>query len=277
MSRRPVPDRKTPPVDTAPVDTAPVDTAPVEAAGGRPLLSVVVPVLNEQDNVAPLVAEIRAALAGVCAYEIVYVDDGSTDRTAEALAALRAAVPELRVVRHSRRAGQSAALRSGVTAARGRLVATLDGDRQNDPADIPKLLAVWQAADAGGRARVMVTGHRVNRRDSLAKRRASGLANAIRRALLRDDNPDTGCSLKLYERALFLRLPYFDHMHRYLPALALREGARVEVVPVNHRPRPTGASKYNNLGRALVGIPDLIGVIWLIRRAPRGLDVHEVE
>ena len=123
----------------------------------------------------------------------------------------------------------------------------------------------------------MVTGHRVNRRDSWAKRRASVVANAIRRALLGDDNPDTGCSLKLYERELFLRMPYFDHMHRYLPALAQREGATVEVVPVNHRARESGRSKYNNLGRALVGIPDLIGVIWLIRRAPRGLDVHEVE
>lgn len=251
-------------------------STPVETPGGI-LLSVVVPVLNEQDNVAPLVAEIRAALAPVCRYEIVYVDDGSSDRTPEVLAGLRAAVPELRVVRHSRRAGQSAALRSGVAAARGRLIATLDGDRQNDPADIPRLLKVWQAADAAGRRPVMVTGHRVNRRDSFAKRRASRVANAIRRTLLHDDNPDTGCSLKLYERALFLRLPYFDHMHRYLPALAQREGASVEVVPVNHRPREAGASKYNNLGRALVGIPDLIGVIWLIRRAPRGLEVHEVE
>ena len=255
--------------------------SPAETSPSSPLLSVVVPVLNEQDNIAPLVAEIRAALAPVCApfggYEIVYVDDGSTDRTAAVLDELRAGMPELRVVRHSRRAGQSAGLRSGVTAARGRLVATLDGDRQNDPADIPRLLKVWQDADAAGRRRVMVTGHRVNRRDSWAKRRASVVANAIRRALLGDDNPDTGCSLKLYERELFLRMPYFDHMHRYLPALAQREGATVEVVPVNHRARESGRSKYNNLGRALVGIPDLIGVIWLIRRAPRGLDVHEVE
>lgn len=255
---------------------SPAETQPTQSRA-EPLLSVVVPVLNEQDNVAPLIAEIRAALAPVCAYEIVYVDDGSTDGTAAALDALRAEVPELRVVRHSHRAGQSAGLRSGVTAARGRLIATLDGDRQNDPADIPKLLAVWQQAERDGRPRTMVTGHRVNRRDSWAKRRASGLANAIRRGLLHDDNPDTGCSLKLYERELFLRLPYFDHMHRYLPALAQREGASVAVVPVNHRPRESGNSKYNNLGRALVGIPDLIGVIWLIRRAPRGLDIREVE
>jgi dolichol-phosphate mannosyltransferase len=260
-----VPDRQLSPAETPPTSRS------------TPLLSVVVPVLNEQDNVAPLVAEIRAALGPVCPFEIVYVDDGSTDRTPEVLASLRAQAPELRVIRHSRRAGQSAGLRSGVTAARGRLIATLDGDRQNDPADIPKLLKVWQDADAAGRRRVMVTGHRVNRRDSWAKRRASVFANAVRRALLGDDNPDTGCSLKLYERELFLRLPYFDHMHRYLPALAQREGASVSVVPVNHRARESGRSKYNNLGRALVGIPDLIGVIWLIRRAPRGLDAHEVE
>ena len=282
-----MPDSPAQPVATAPAETVPTATPPTPA--GAPLLSVVVPVLNEQDNVAPLVAEIRAALAPVCAghggpgsgpgsgYEIVSADDGSTAGTAAVLASLRAEVPELRVVRHSRRAGQSAALRSGVRAARGRLIATLDGDRQNDPADIPKLLEVWQRADAAGRSRVMATGHRVNRRDTAAKRRASGIANAIRRALLGDDNPDTGCSLKLYERALYLAMPYFDHMHRYLPALAQREGASVEVVAVNHRPRPSGQSKYNNLGRALVGIPDLVGVIWLIRRAPRGLDVREVE
>lgn len=259
-----------------PAQASPAETTPIPTASA-PLLSVIVPVLNEQDNVAPLIVEIRAALAPTCAYEIVCVDDGSTDGTASALAALRGTVPELRVVRHGRRAGQSAALRSGVAAARGRLIATLDGDRQNDPADIPNLLKVWQAADAAGRRRVMVTGHRINRRDSWAKRRASGAANVIRRALLHDDNPDTGCSLKLYERDLFLAMPYFDHMHRYLPALAQREGATVEVVPVNHRARESGRSKYNNLGRALVGIPDLIGVIWLIRRAPRGLDVREVE
>jgi dolichol-phosphate mannosyltransferase len=247
------------------------------ATPNDPLVSVVVPVLNEQDNVAPLIAEIRAAMEPVCAYEIVYVDDGSTDRTATVLSELRASTPELRIVRHSRRAGQSAALRSGVSAARGRLIATLDGDRQNDPADIPKLLAVWQESERAGRPWIMVTGHRVNRRDTWAKRQASGVANAIRRTLLRDDNPDTGCSLKLYERALYLRMPYFDHMHRYLPALAQREGASVAIVPVNHRARESGASKYNNLGRALVGIPDLVGVIWLIRRAPRGLDSREVD
>jgi len=251
-------------------------TTPAETKNDL-LLSVVVPVLNEQDNIAPLVEEIRAALAPVCDYEIVYVDDGSTDRTPDVLAGLRPRVPELRVVRHNRRAGQSAALRSGATAARGRLIATLDGDRQNDPADIPGLLAAWREAAAAGTAPVMVTGHRVNRRDTWARRRASRAANAIRRSLLGDDNPDTGCSLKLYERALYLRLPYFDHMHRYLPALAQREGAQVAVVPVNHRPRESGTSKYGNLGRALVGIPDLLGVIWLLRRAPRGLDVHEVE
>ncbi|NQW11308.1 MAG: glycosyltransferase [Alphaproteobacteria bacterium] len=252
------------------------DTAPAETPN-RPLLSVVVPVLNEEQNVAPLAAEIRAALDGACAYEIIYVNDGSTDGTATALAEARAANPMLRVVEHAARSGQSAALRTGITAARGLLIATLDGDRQNDPADIPTLLDAWHAADRLGKAPVMITGHRVNRCDSWAKHRASRVANWLRRATLGDDNPDTGCSLKLFERALFLRMPYFDHMHRFLPALALREGAMVEVVPVNHRPRPTGTSKYRILDRLLVGIPDLLGVMWLMRRRPNGQDAREIE
>ena len=244
-------------------------------AAAAPLLSVVVPVLNEAENIEGLTGEIRAALDGVCAYEIVYVDDGSTDRTPAILARLKDQATNLRVLRHAARSGQSAGLRTGVLAARGRLVATLDGDGQNDPADIPNLHAAWR--DGGGESRrLMVTGHRVNRRDTWSKRRASRAANAIRRTLLGDDNPDTGCSLKLYERALFLLLPYFDHMHRFLPALARRENCAVAVVPVNHRHRRHGTSKYSNLGRALVGIPDLLGVIWLMRRPPRALEPKEL-
>ena len=252
------------------------DTAPAETPN-RPLLSVVVPVLNEEQNVAPLIAEIQAALDEACAFEVVYVNDGSTDGTAKALAQARATTPTLRVVQHVERLGQSAALHTGIVAARGRLIATLDGDRQNDPADIPTLLDAWRAADRRGKLSVMITGHRVNRRDSWAKHQASRVANWLRRTTLGDDNPDTGCSLKLFERALFLRMPYFDDMHRFLPALALREGAVVEVVPVNHRPRPTGASKYRILDRLLVGIPDLLGVMWLMRRRPKGQDAREIE
>ncbi len=240
---------------------------------GPPLLSVVVPVLNEAAHILPLVAEIRAALRDTCEYEIIYVDDGSTDGTRERLREAAGEGPELRVVRHNRSFGQSAALRSGVLAARGSLVATLDGDGQNDPADIPHLLEVQRSH--AGRRRLMVTGNRVDRKDSAMRRLVSRVGNAVRRRVLRDDNPDSGCSLKLFERALFLSLPYFDHMHRFLPALARREGCEIRVVPVSHRPRTAGRSKYTTLGRLLVGIPDLVGVLWLIRRFPHGLEREE--
>ncbi|GAB2506142.1 glycosyltransferase family 2 protein [Lysobacter humi (ex Lee et al. 2017)] len=229
-------------------------------------LSVVVPVYNEAGNVAPLVHEIVAALRGVTAFEIVYVDDCSTDGTLDALRALKAEVPELRVMRHVSNAGQSTATRNGVKAARGEWIATLDGDGQNDPADIPKLLAQRDAAPGDVR---MFAGWRVERKDSGSKRWASKWANAIRASMLRDDTPDTGCGIKLFERAAFLELPYFDHMHRYLPALMQRAGWKTVSVPVNHRPRGAGVSKYNNLNRALVGIRDLRGVAWLITRTRR--------
>lgn len=228
-----------------------------------PHLSVVVPVFNEQDNVAPLVHEITAALRDVVSFEIVFVDDCSSDRTPEVLGALKRDVPELRVLRHLANSGQSAAIRSGVKAARGAWIATLDGDGQNDPADIPKLLAKRDAAPADVK---MFAGWRVNRQDSGSKRWASKLANAIRARMLRDDTPDTGCGTKLFEREAFLELPFFNHMHRYLPALMQRAGWKTLSVPVNHRPRGTGVSKYDNLQRALVGISDLRGVAWLIRR-----------
>ena len=236
-----------------------------------PALSVVVPVHNEQDNVAPLVAEIVAALRGdpvlgQAGFEIVYVDDLSRDATLERLGALQATVPELRVLRHLSNSGQSTAIRNGVKAARAAWIATLDGDGQNDPADIPKLLAQRQAASPDVR---LFAGWRVQRRDSGSKRWASKWANAIRARMLRDDTPDTGCGIKLFERAAFLDLPYFDHMHRYLPALMQRAGWRTVSVPVNHRHRASGVSKYNNLQRALVGIRDLRGVAWLIARSRR--------
>lgn len=236
----------------------------VESA--NPQLSVVVPVFNEQDNVAPLVNEITAALRGVTDFEIVYVDDKSRDNTPDVLKRLKSEVPELRVLRHVEQSGQSTAVRNGVKAARGAWIATLDGDGQNDPADIPKLLAARAAAKPDTK---LFAGWRVNRQDSGSKRWASKWANAIRARMLRDDTPDTGCGIKLFEREAFLDLPYFDHMHRYLPALMQRAGWKTVSVPVNHRHRASGVSKYNNLNRALVGISDLRGVGWLIRRSKR--------
>jgi len=231
-----------------------------------PQLSVVVPVHNEEDNVAPLVGEIVAALRGLVDFEIVYVDDTSRDSTLERLRALQVTTPELRVIRHLTNAGQSTAVRNGVKAARAPWIATLDGDGQNDPADIPKLLAQRDAAAADIK---LFAGWRVNRQDSGSKRWASKWANAIRARMLRDDTPDTGCGIKLFERDAFLDLPYFDHMHRYLPALMQRAGWKTVSVPVNHRHRTAGVSKYNNLNRALVGIRDLRGVAWLIVRSRR--------
>jgi dolichol-phosphate mannosyltransferase len=240
------------------------------AAAGRdaaapPVLSVVIPVRNEAPNIAPLVAEIEAALAAV-PHEIVYVDDGSTDGTLAALHAARAAGAPLRAIRHQASCGQSAAVITGVKAARGRWIATLDGDGQNDPADIPRLLA---RAEAAASRRTMVAGHRVNRRDSGVKRYSSRIANAVRSRLLRDNTPDTGCGLKVFPRDLFLELPHFDHMHRFLPALALRQGGAVVSEPVNHRPRVRGVSNYGTLDRLLVSLFDLVGMAWLQRRGRR--------
>lgn len=231
-----------------------------------PDLSVVVPVHNERDNIVPLLTEIATALRGKVDFEIVYVDDLSRDDTLAVLTQAKTQFPELRVLRHVAQSGQSTALRTGIKAARGTWIATLDGDGQNDPADIPKLIAM---RDTSAPEIKLYAGWRVNRQDSGSKRWASKWANAIRSRLLRDDTPDTGCGIKLFERSVFLDLPYFDHMHRYLPALFQRAGWKVKSVPVNHRARGAGQSKYNNLNRALVGIADLRGVAWLIRRSKR--------
>jgi len=231
-----------------------------------PDLSVVVPVHNERDNIVPLLTEIAAALRGRADFEIVYVDDASKDESLAVLTAAKAQFPELRVLRHLQQSGQSTALRTGIKAARGAWIATLDGDGQNDPADIPKLIAM---RDESPGVIKLFAGWRVNRQDTGSKHWASKWANAIRSRLLRDETPDTGCGIKLFERAVFLDLPYFDHMHRYLPALVQRAGWQVRSVPVNHRPRGSGVSNYNNLNRALVGIADLRGVAWLIRRTRR--------
>ena len=237
----------------------------------QPHLSVVVPVFNERDNVTPLINEITAALRGNAllkgeAFEIVYVDDCSRDDTLDVLKRLKTDTPELRVLKHVSQSGQSTAVRTGVKAARGAWIATLDGDGQNDPADIPKLLAKRDESAVDVK---LFAGWRVDRKDTGSKRWASKWANAIRSRMLRDSTPDTGCGIKLFERDAFLDLPYFDHMHRYLPALMQRAGWKTVSVPVNHRHRASGVSKYNNLNRALVGLRDLRGVAWLIVRSKR--------
>ncbi len=222
------------------------------------LVSVVVPVRNEAPTILALVAEIRSALNQV-SHEIVFVDDGSIDATPARLQ--EAGVAWLR---HRESCGQSAAIITGVRVARGGWIATLDGDGQNDPADIPALLARAQSEPFAGP--LLVAGNRTRRRDSRIKRATSRIANRARATLLRDATPDTGCGLKVFRRADFLDLPLFDHMHRYLPALFLRAGGRVVTVPVNHRPRREGRSNYGTLDRLWVGVFDLVGVFWLQQR-----------
>ncbi|HEX7342370.1 MAG TPA: glycosyltransferase [Rhodanobacteraceae bacterium] len=229
-----------------------------------PQLSVVVPVFNERDNIPPLLAEIASALRGRVDFEVIYIDDDSDDDSLAVLKSAKAGYPELRVLHHVTRSGQSTAVWNGIRAAKSAWVATLDGDGQNDPADISKLLAARDAAPANVR---LLAGWRTNRRDSFNKRISSKIANAVRSRMLRDATPDTGCGLKLIEREAFLRLPYFDHMHRYLPALVKRAGFESQSVPVGHRPRTRGTSKYGMLDRLWVGLYDLRGVAWLMRRA----------
>lgn len=237
-----------------------------------PTLSVVVPVKDEAGNVAPLAREIAAALANLpsVAGEILFVDDGSSDGTPAALTALKGEIPTLRVLRHNRNAGQSRAIRTGAQAARGDIVVTLDGDGQNDPADIPKLVAELADPKVG-----LVSGVRTKRRDTFSRRLASRIGNRIRQRLLHDGATDTGCGLKAIRRDLYLAMPFFDHQHRFLIALARREGVEVRFVPVNHRPRGTGTSKYTNFGRLLVSVQDLLGVMWLLKRFRRGIEAKE--
>lgn len=230
-------------------------------------LSVVVPVHNEVENLRPLIDEINAALSGTEDFEIIYVDDGSTDGTLAALKELLRQTPGLRVIEHRQCSGQSTALATGVRAARGAWIATLDGDGQNDPADIPRLLEALHLLPLAHAQSGMVAGYRKKRQDSEWRRFSSRVANAVRARLLGDDTPDTGCGLKVFSRELFLRLPYFDHMHRFLPALAQRAGAVVVSVEVNHRPRTRGVSKYGTWQRLKVGIVDMMGVMWLQIRA----------
>ena len=231
-------------------------------------LSVVVPVRNEQDNILPLLDEIHAALAARFEFEVVYVDDGSSDGTAQVLGEAMTRYPRLRVVSHRHSCGQSAALFTGVRAARGAWIATLDGDGQNDPADLPMLLAARTAAGRPANLQLL-TGYRRSRRDSWIKRISSRIANGVRSRLLGDATPDTGCGLKLILRSTYLELPFFDHMHRFLPALVQRNGGATVSVDVNHRPRARGESNYGVFDRLWVGIVDLFGVMWLRRRMRR--------
>ncbi|MFN3521830.1 MAG: glycosyltransferase family 2 protein [Phenylobacterium sp.] len=228
-----------------------------------PDVSVVVPVFDEEGAAPGLAREIAAAFAGRN-FEIVFVDDRSRDGTRAALEALKPEIPQLRVLSHTANAGQSRAIRTGVMAARAPVVVTLDGDGQNDPADGPALVDMLVA---GGPALALVGGERVKRQDSQAKKLASRIGNGVRKRLLKDTANDTGCGLKAFRREAFLRLPYFDHIHRYLPALMLREGYEVAFRPVNHRHRQTGQSKYTNLGRLWASLSDLLGVMWLQSRA----------
>jgi dolichol-phosphate mannosyltransferase len=231
-------------------------------------LSVVIPARDEAGNLEPLLVEIDRVLGDRLAYEVIVVDDGSADGTARALARARAANPRLRVLRHDRHLGQSAALAAGVRAARAAWVVTLDGDGQNDPADILRLLAARDAPARRADLR-LICGWRRRRRDGPVRRLSSQVANAFRAAVLRDETPDTGCGLKLFPRDVFLALPAFDHMHRFLPALVRREGGSVIFVEVRHRPRRHGRSKYGIRDRLWVGIVDTFGVLWLARRALR--------
>lgn len=229
-----------------------------------PRVSVVVPVQNEAANVLPLVEEIERACAPLGAFEAIYVDDGSTDDTGERVLAARATRPWLRLVRHEAGCGQSAAVRTGVQAARAPIVVTLDGDGQNDPAFIPGLVAPLSDASVG-----LVAGQRVGRKDGAYKTWQSRIANGVRGRILRDGTRDTGCGLKAFRRDVYLRLPYFDALHRFMPALVAREGYAVAHVDVVDRPRHAGTSKYGLFDRLWVGILDLAGVWWLIRRRRR--------
>ena len=228
-----------------------------------PDFSVVVPVHDEEGNVGPLAREIAQAFAGQ-SYEMIFIDDRSRDGTRAALNALKSELPALRVLSHEKNSGQSRAVRTGVLAARGDIVVTLDGDGQNDPADAPRLALRLKAAPAG---LALIGGERIKRQDTAAKRFASRVGYGVRKRLLNDGADDTGCGLKAFRREAFLRLPYFDHIHRYLPALMIREGYEVAFEPVTHRARGAGVSKYTTLGRLWASLSDLLGVMWLNTRS----------
>ncbi|HRK24987.1 MAG TPA: glycosyltransferase family 2 protein [Beijerinckiaceae bacterium] len=234
-----------------------------QSSAPRPVISVVVPVRNEEGNIAPLVAEISAAVFSLGPYEVIYVNDGSTDGTGRVLDELKASRPWLRHIVHDKSTGQSAAVRSGVRHARAEIVCTLDGDGQNDPAFIPVLFGALHAA---GPAAGLAQGQRVGRQDTAFKKLQSRIANTVRGAILKDGTRDSGCGLKCFRRDAYLSLPYFDALHRFMPALMVREGFKVVHADVVDRPRGSGTSNYRFFDRFWVGITDLAGVWWLIRR-----------
>lgn len=240
-----------------------------------PEVSVVVPAFNEAGNVVPLAREIAQALDGRN-FEIIFVDDASSDTTREELVAAKAELPMLRVVSHRRNAGQSRSIRTGVMYARGTVIATLDGDGQNPPRDLPDLIDALTRPDAPEDLGLVGGDRTANRQDSAWKKFASRVGNGVRRRLLNDDCSDTGCGLKAFRRQAYLELPYFDHQHRFIPALMIREGYRCEFRPVTHRPRTHGQSKYTNFGRLFASLTDIMGVMWLNSRArsPRGTDEY---
>ena len=246
-----------------------------QADADAPALSVVVPMFNEADNAAELVGEIVSALRGQMAFEVIIVDDCSSDATLGVLKQLKSTHSELRVLSHAMNAGQSRSIRTGIIAARAPIIGTLDGDGQNNPGDMSALYRQLCAISEAAPLVAMVAGERQKRQDTAAKKAASRLANGIRKRLLGDDANDTGCGLKVFYRDAFLRLPYFDHIHRYLPALMKREGLEVVFAPVSHRPRLHGVSKYTNFERGYVAIRDLMGVLWLKARARQPGSVEE--
>lgn len=227
-------------------------------------VSVILPALNEEGNIGRLVRETFLALPPHRLREVIVVDDGSTDGTGAEIKALIPEFANLRYIRHANRAGQSAALRTGILAAHGAIIATMDGDGQNDPADIPALLDKLGAP--GGKGPALVGGVRLNRKTKGSRRLASRIANSVRQAVFKDNCPDSGCGIKVYWREAYLRLPFFSSMHRFMPALFLTYGHEVDYVPVNDRLRLAGKSKYTNFNRMLVGIYDMIGVSWLLKR-----------
>lgn len=254
---------------------SPVSAPLAENASRCPRYSVVVPCYNEQDSILPLIGEIAAVTRGAPEFEMIIVDDCSSDETKTRLVAAKDDFgPALRVVSHTMNCGQSAAICTGIDLARGEWIVTLDGDGQNDPADIPRLIEALEGSLKQSGTPI-ICGHRTTRRDSWVRKLSSRTANAVRQALLKDVTPDTGCGLKVVSRAAFMRLPRFDHMHRFLPALIQRDGGTVVSIAVGHRPRQAGQSKYGIHNRLWVGITDLIGVMWLRRRRFKSTNYEE--